>query len=291
MATKDILTSTLLKERTPYAQYELVDVEFGDAYQDTEVRHSLQPPTPEHVEYLIVKQAQAGTVYHDLAATRKPWTAGVLRLRSNITGARATLLLSVSHDKRALWRAGPVGVTPAVLAHVHSATDVTSGALEKARQHTQTAYKDEANVFAANNAFTTGLYERGRSVAAGVWQAYTPVFTNLTVGNGALTGRYALIGDTVHFTVLLVWGTTTVITAVGPLVSLPTAFSAFAGVQSLADFAMLDASGGQYDGATRISPSPNIGLFTNALVSLSATSPFTWTTSDQMWVRGTYEKV
>lgn len=38
--------------------------------------------------------------------------------------------------------------------HVHSADDVTSGALAKARQHAQTAYKDEANTWTLNQTLT-----------------------------------------------------------------------------------------------------------------------------------------
>lgn len=47
------------------------------------------------------------------------------------------------------------GVAP--LVHVHDAGDITTGALAKARQHAQTAYKDEANTFNLRNVFTLGL--------------------------------------------------------------------------------------------------------------------------------------
>src|SRR5688572_20159016 len=91
-----------LKQHTPYAQYEIVDVVFGAADADYEVRHSLKPPTPEHIDYTVLRQGQAAIIYHDMSATRTPWREGVLTLRSNITNARVTLLLTVTHQMRQL---------------------------------------------------------------------------------------------------------------------------------------------------------------------------------------------
>lgn len=47
----------------------------------------------------------------------------------------------------------------------------------------------------------------------GVWQPYTPTWTastiNPTIGNGQLVGRYVQVGNTVDFTIRIVWGSTT----------------------------------------------------------------------------------
>jgi hypothetical protein len=182
---------TTLKQHTPHAQYQIVDVTFGDAYADTEIRHTLQPPSPEHIDYMVLRQAQAATIYHDMTASRKKWRDGVITLRSNVANAKVTLLLSVSHDKRDLLETGPSTITAPVSTHTHPASDIvsgtldvaripdldagkitsgtfadaripnlaaskiTSGAFDKARQHAETAYKDEANTFsAAGNTFS-----------------------------------------------------------------------------------------------------------------------------------------
>lgn len=61
--------------------------------------------------------------------------------------------------------------------------------------------------------FTTGVLERGRTVPMGEWQAYTPTWVansgTVGVGNGGLTGRYTLIGKTVHFNISFSMGSTT----------------------------------------------------------------------------------
>lgn len=87
----------------PWAQWEEVDVLFnatGDT--DTIVQHSLTPPTPEHVNYTVIRKSQAADVYHDATGTRKLWGPGYIVLRSPIASARVTLLLTVSHNKRSL---------------------------------------------------------------------------------------------------------------------------------------------------------------------------------------------
>lgn len=87
----------------PYAQWEEVDVVFNSAANaDTVVVHRLEPPDPEHVNYLPVRKGQAADVYHDTAGTRKPWGQGYIILRSPVASAKVTLLLTVSHSKRTL---------------------------------------------------------------------------------------------------------------------------------------------------------------------------------------------
>ncbi|MDX2759325.1 hypothetical protein PV367_10715 [Streptomyces europaeiscabiei] len=50
-------------------------------------------------------------------------------------------------------------------------------------------------------------------VAMGAWNTYTPTWTaettNPAIGNGSLTGKYAIVGKTCHFTMLMQFGSTT----------------------------------------------------------------------------------
>lgn len=43
----------------------------------------------------------------------------------------------------------------------------------------------------------------------GTWRTYTPTITGLTIGNGSITGRYAVIGKTVTGTLFFTAGSTT----------------------------------------------------------------------------------
>jgi hypothetical protein len=61
---------------------------------------------------------------------------------------------------------------------------------------------------------------------SGSWVAYTPTLTNITLGNGTLTGRYKQIGKLVFFEVTLTFGSTTTLATVAnytqsPRFSLP----------------------------------------------------------------------
>jgi len=124
---------TLIKQHTPFAQYQMVTVQFGTEHTDTEVRHTLRPATPEHIGYLVVSQAQAGTVYHDMTGTRKAWRPGVLTLRSSIANARVTLLLFVTHEPQTLIEKSPANPEGVSAEHEHDAADITSGTLDAAR--------------------------------------------------------------------------------------------------------------------------------------------------------------
>lgn len=85
-----------------------------------------------------------------------------------------------------------------------SADKITSGALAKARQHAQTAYKDEANTFSLLQTFTLGMRELSRSHNVGDWVHVTYAGGNFTSNAGTftvqsgdqLTFRYTMIGKT-----------------------------------------------------------------------------------------------
>jgi hypothetical protein len=93
---------TLLKSVGPFAQWEVVDVEFADADSDISVPHKLKPPTPEHIYYIPLRKPQAADIYHDWSASRIAWPEGAIRLRSSVANAKVTLLLVVLHQKRDL---------------------------------------------------------------------------------------------------------------------------------------------------------------------------------------------
>lgn len=91
-----------ISERTSYGQFRYVDVQFSSAANtDTIIKHDLRPPTPEDVDWQVVRIELAtapGTVpiiYRDGAAARRPWDTGYIVLRSNIASLKATLLLTV----------------------------------------------------------------------------------------------------------------------------------------------------------------------------------------------------
>lgn len=96
MSQHNRLSSGEERKLSPLAQYEEVDVVFPDTpHTDLEVPYTnLKPPSPEQIDYQVVRQSQAAVIYHDVSGTRKPWPRGFILLRSNVGGARATLRLS-----------------------------------------------------------------------------------------------------------------------------------------------------------------------------------------------------
>jgi hypothetical protein len=130
------------------------------------------------------------------------------------------------------------------------------------------------------------------------WQAYSPTYNSITIGNGTVTARYQQIGKLVNVYWKLVWGSTTSFTSY-PRIYLPVAPSAqndnlFNGVTY-----MLDVSAGAlYSGpvwsesnANEFQPmaANSSATYLAATYLAGNTVPFTWTTSDVMLCRFSYE--
>lgn len=81
------------------------------------------------------------------------------------------------------------------------ASVLTTGILPAARLPANVGLLDRTpQTWTGANAFTLGISERGRTTKLGEWIGYTPTWAATgaapSVGNGAITGRYTLIGKT-----------------------------------------------------------------------------------------------
>jgi hypothetical protein len=127
----------------------------------------------------------------------------------------------------------------------------------------------------------------------GAWTTWTPTYTNITVGNGTVSARYAQIGKTVFVEYRLTFGSTTTIAAPAristPVDLYLAGYFAFTGVA-------LDAGVAAYK--LWIDP-PSSSLFELAAETantnyvgaggVNAVTPFTWGTGDIITFRATYE--
>lgn len=132
------------------------------------------------------------------------------------------------------------------------------------------------------------------------WIPWTPTFESLTIGNGTLTARYAQVGKTVHWYLKLIFGSTTSITGAVKVTGLPIApASTDAAVAAIVQANYSDASATKFWGSshannnntTRIwlSPMTISGSYIRSDADLSSTVPFTWTSTDTLYVTATYE--
>ena len=138
------------------------------------------------------------------------------------------------------------------------------------------------------------------SVGATDWAAWTPTWANLTVGNATQTARYSQSGKTVFFWLKLVLGSTSSV-GTQPTFTWPTALPAStdAAQSALTKVVYLDASAQIVLGATDPRASTTALTKLNAPTgtvqlqdqdrAVNSTTPFTWTTSDTIWVMGSYE--
>jgi hypothetical protein len=144
------------------------------------------------------------------------------------------------------------------------------------------------------NAYLSGsVFELGRGVGQGLWQAYTPTLTNLTLGNGTKGGTWAQVGNVTCVEVNIVFGSTSSITG-NVIVSLPTSNTNMTSSQILGDVTYFDSSAGQlYQGQAHHSSATEAVLRSagSPLVLISSTVPMTWATSDEIWLRCCYRNV
>lgn len=145
--------------------------------------------------------------------------------------------------------------------------------------------------FTAINLINTPIYETRLL-------AWLPTWTNLTIGNAVVKYRYRLRRREVKIHANVQWGTTTSIGGSGVNFSLPfsispSEYNAFSRVPT--GFAKLyDLSGGPYAGLAQIITNTCLLLAqyipTTYLlgINISATIPFTWTTSDEMYAESVY---
>lgn len=80
---------------TPFTDFEYVQVTFLGANTDQDVPHKLNAPTPEDVDYQVVRKDRACDIYNDTTGTRRAWGNGYITIRSTVSGAVVTLLLTV----------------------------------------------------------------------------------------------------------------------------------------------------------------------------------------------------
>ncbi|MEV5535003.1 hypothetical protein [Streptomyces prunicolor] len=119
---------------------------------------------------------------------------------------------------------------------------------------------------------TLSYYTGTAWIALGAWNAYTPAWTaattNPAIGDGTLTGRYAVVGKVCHFTAFAAFGSTTTYGSGGYGLSLPVATGPTGG---LIQFTGMANSGG---GRAQITcqPSSSSGATTYTLWGPSSTT-------------------
>jgi len=131
----------------------------------------------------------------------------------------------------------------------------------------------------------------------GSWLSWTPTFANFTKGSATIVAKYTQIGKTVHFILSITLAADSSL-GTSPTFTLPvTASSNYAAVgQSYGTGQFFDATAGLFSACANFSSTTTALLRCEVSsgtysvpTGISATVPFTWTTSDAIYITGTYE--
>jgi len=150
----------------------------------------------------------------------------------------------------------------------------------------------------ANNTYliADSTQSTGLAWAAGTYTTFTPGgFSGFTLGNGTVAGRYRVFGKTVFFQSVITLGSTSSVT--GNLVmQFPVSANTANNATYFGQVRFVDSGTNEYQGYLLQN---GTNFFTIAAINasgtyasnqaISATIPFTWTTSDQIYIMGTYE--
>ena len=127
--------------------------------------------------------------------------------------------------------------------------------------------------------------------ASGAWVTWTPTVNNISIGNGTITARYRQTGNTVSFSLKIVFGSTTTISG-SPNVVMGVASNSVA----VFPVYILDAGVAAYAASAYfpIGTTMYLDLIDTTssralLTAFSSTSPFTWGSGDFISVSGSYE--
>ena len=126
----------------------------------------------------------------------------------------------------------------------------------------------------------------------GTYSAYTPSWTNLTVGNGTVIARYTNVGKFVHGYVRFTLGSTSSIGS-SPKFSLPSTPQT-GGLMNYG-YGMYEDTG-TANVAAYVTNDANLLILryttsaTGSIGSITSTAPFTWTTGDGIAIQFVYEE-
>ena len=133
---------------------------------------------------------------------------------------------------------------------------------------------------------------------AASWQAFTPTWTNLTVGNGTTTARYVANGKLVSFWVKFTLGSTSSV-GTEPSMNYPLAAQSTEASQAAHLLYIYEDSGlsryqGIVDPVTQTSTAfrlcaLNVSSTYGTSTQITSSIPFTWGTGDSIYISGTYE--
>ena len=133
--------------------------------------------------------------------------------------------------------------------------------------------------------------------SATTWKSFTPVLSGSTwaIGDGTLAGTYSQIGKTVHFSIELIFGSTSVYGTGTPQISITPAgvtSGAVAGTSFNATYTD-DSTGNRYAGRGVLQlgslGAPHMYTLSSPMATLTDTVPFTWATGDSIAMTGTYQ--
>jgi hypothetical protein len=122
------------------------------------------------------------------------------------------------------------------------------------------------------------------------WSAWSPTWTNVTVGDGTVVARYFKLGRMVWFELHFTLGSTSAVSGLAS-VDLPVDAAGVAAF-NVGHGEVIDASGFQYGAYTRLTAVDRMAIFVDngtSAVQLAPLVPFTWTQTDGISLIGFYE--
>lgn len=133
------------------------------------------------------------------------------------------------------------------------------------------------------------------SIDTTAWSSWTPTWTNISIGNAVVTGRYKQIGKYVAYSLVVQWGTGTSQSG-SALFTIPvTAVAAIGSGSNIGTAKLFDGTNGFIGTVIQNNTVQAIIRWYNTQgtglkeANISATSPSTWSTTTEWHMRGFYE--
>lgn len=82
-----------LNRQSPAGGFEFKLITFGASGTDLTITHKLPINDPNQICYIPIQLGAAAHIYQDTSANRRPWSKGVIYLRSDVSNLKALLML------------------------------------------------------------------------------------------------------------------------------------------------------------------------------------------------------
>ena len=243
-------------------------------------------------------ETRESEIYGDLVASGLVWS-----IVSGLNGSMTSGVAYVSGKRLTVSSIATYGFTASKDTYVYIDSNGNAQYDPEANGATQPATPANTMLIAkviTNGSAITSIEDLRVTGLSQPWRSWTPLLTNVTIGNGSIVGAQKQIGKTTFYRLKIIFGTTSSITGtigfVPPVAPNSELYNAASEGYIVGTAKYLDAATAAYHGFVYATQANSFTLTAQntsgayaAQATVNASTPFGWGNTDQIIIQGFYE--